>query len=147
MKVILLQDVEKLGKKYEIKEVADGFAMNFLIPKKLAILATPKEIEKIKRKKILEEEKRKKEIEVFKNLAEKIKNLEIFVKEKANPDGKLYGSINQEKIAQLLKEKGFEIDSEKINLKEPIKELGEYEVEIIFLPEIKSKLKLKIEEE
>ncbi len=144
MWVILLQDIDKLGKKGEIKEVKDGFARNFLIPKKLAVLATPTEIRKIQRKKILEEERRKKEIEALKILGQKIKDLEIIIKEKATAEGKLYGSVNQERIVKILKEKGFNIPIEKINLKEPIKEIGDYELEINLLPELKIKIKLKI---
>jgi len=147
MKIILLREVDKLGKKDEVIDVSTGYARNFLIPKKLAILATPQEIKKIQRKKLIEEEKRKKEREELKILAEKIKELEIVIKEKINPAGKLYGSVNKEKIANLLAEKGFDILAEKINLKELIKETGEYEIEINLLPDLKTKIKLKIEAE
>lgn len=147
MKVILLQDVENLGKKGEVKEVADGYARNFLIPKRLAIIATPKELEKLKREKERLEKRKREEEEEMKKLAEKINGLEIVLKERANPEGNLYGSVNQEKIVELLKTKNFNIPIEKIKLDEPIKKIGEYEIEIIFLPEVRAKIKLKVEAE
>lgn len=144
MKVILLQDIEKIGKKDEVKEVADGFARNFLIPKKLAIIATSKELEKLRKRKEQIEKMRKEEEEKIKGLAERIKGLEIVLKEKVNPEGKLYGSVGREKIASLLKENGFGIDENKVDLVEPIKDTGKFEVEINLFPDLKTKIKLKI---
>lgn len=144
MKVILLQDIENLGKKDEIKEVKDGYAINFLLPKKLAILATPAEIKKIQRKKIIEEEKRKKEEEKAKIIAQKIKELELVFKEKVNPEGKLYGSINAEKIVTRLKEKRIVIKEEQMENFEPLKEIGDYEIKIKLLPSLITSLKIKV---
>ncbi len=145
MRVILLQDIDKLGKKHEIKEVADGYARNFLIPKKLAVLATPKELEKLKKRKELEEKIKKEKEKKIKDLAEKIDGLMIVFEEKTTPQGILHGAVDKKTIIKKLKEKGFEIEEDKINLEEPIKKIGKYEIEISFLPEIKSKIKLKIE--
>ncbi|MCX7778902.1 MAG: 50S ribosomal protein L9 [Patescibacteria group bacterium] len=144
MRVILLQDVNHLGKKDEIKEVADGFARNFLLPKKLAILATPHEIEKIERKKTLEEERKKREEKKTQLIAQKIKELELVFKEKVNPEGKLYGSINAERIVTQLKEKDIFIREEQIEKFEPIKTIGDNEIKIRLSLSLTVSLKIKI---
>lgn len=147
MKVILLQDVQNLGKKDEIKEVKDGFARNFLIPRKMAILATGKELEKLKKKKELEEKRRKEKEIMLKDLAEKIKGLLIVFEQKATEEGVLYGAIDRKKISEILKEKGFEVREDQIDLDSPIKKIGEYEIGINFSPDLKSKIKLKVASE
>lgn len=144
MKIILLQNIEKLGKKDEIKDVSPGYARNFLLPKKIVVLAIPTEIKKLQRKKIIEEGKRKKEEEKARFIAEKIKELELVFKEKVNPEGKLYGSINFEKIVAQLKEKNIIIREEQIEKFEPIKETGEYEVKIKLPPSLIISLRIKI---
>jgi len=144
MKVILLQNVEKIGKEGEVKEVADGFARNFLIPKKLAVLATPKELEKLRKIKELEEQRKMKEEERLKELAKEIDGLTLEINEKADEQGTLYGSVDKKTIAALLVEKGFKIDEEKIKLFSHIKKTGEQEVEIELLPQLKAKIKLNI---
>lgn len=144
MKIILIQDVQNMGKKGDIKEIAPGFASNFLIPKKLAILATLKELEKLNKLKELEEQKRKTEEEKLKKMAEKIDDLLLELTEKADEQGTLYGSVDKKRIAGLLAEKGFEIDQEKIKLFSHIKKTGEHQVELELLPHLKAKIKLNI---
>lgn len=144
MKVILLQDVPNLGRKGDVKEVSSGYASNFLIPKKLAILATSKELEKLKRTRELADQKRKAEEEKLQETAKKIDGLAIELSEKADENGTLYGSVDKKKIAALLAEKGFEVAEEKIKLFSHLKKVGEKEVEIEFLPNLKSKIKVII---
>lgn len=144
MKVILLQDIDKLGKKYEIKEVARGYAVNFLIPKKLAVIATPTEIKKIEKEKERERERREKEMEKMKELAKSIEGLKIEVLKEAQKDGTLYGSVTKREIAEKLKEKGFEINEENIGLKEPIKKLGEYKISVNLSSGVTATIKVEV---
>lgn len=128
MKVILTQDVQKIGKAGDIKEVSDGFARNFLLSKKLAVVATP---ETLAQASIILEQKAKKaeaELEKIEHLAEHLEGFELEISAKADEEGNLYGSISANKISQSLKENGFDVDKKFIDLKEPIKEAGDYEV-------------------
>lgn len=133
MKIILLQDVEKLGKKNEIKEVADGYARNFLFPNKLAILATPSEIVKAEEQKKIGAKESEKELAHFQELASQLDGLELEIEDKADEDGNLFGAINAAKIVEKIKAQGFEVEKNQIKITEPIKEVGECEV-LIELP-------------
>lgn len=129
MKVVLLQNVENTGKEGEIKEVANGYARNFLLPKKLAELATEESIKKAEAKKIKGAEKAKTELEEAQKLAEQLEGRELFIKVKEK-DGKLFGSVNEKTIAKTFGEEGLNIDPSNIKLAEPIKEVGEYDAAI-----------------
>jgi len=129
MKVILLQDVENLGKEGEIKEVADGFARNFLLPKKLAEIATNDAMKKAESKKQKKAEEAKTELEEVQRLAEQLEGRELYIKVKEE-EGKLFGSINEKIIAKTLKDEGLNINPENVKLQEPIKEMGEYNAQI-----------------
>ena len=144
MKVILLADVKKLGKKGEIKEVKEGYGRNFLVPSGLARLATRKAIVELEKGKDASSRKATKKRKKSKELAKKISGLEITIKEKSGDDGKLYGSINEKKIVQEIKKRGFDIKSSSIKLAEPIKKLGEYEVPIALDKSSEGKIFLKI---
>lgn len=133
MKIILLQDVEKLGKKNEVKEVADGYARNFLFPNKLAILATQSEIVKAEEQKKIDAQKAEKELAHFQELASQLDGLELEIEDKADDDGNLFGAISVAKIIEKIKEQGFEIEKNQVKITEPIKEVGEREV-LIELP-------------
>lgn len=133
MKVILLQDVEKLGKKNELKEVADGYARNFLIPNKMAILATKSEIARVEEQKKIDAQKSEEELNRFQELASQLDGMELEIKDKTDSDGNLFGGINTTKISEKLKEQGFEVKKTQIKITEPIKEVGESEV-LIELP-------------
>ncbi|MCD5396160.1 MAG: 50S ribosomal protein L9 [Candidatus Pacebacteria bacterium] len=130
MKIILLKDVEKLGKKYEIKEVADGYARNFLIPRGLAKPATEKLIEWAERQKELEEKKAEQELKRIQKLASQLDGQEIEFLVKVGKRGELFEGIGQAKIAKKIKEMGFDIKKSQIALEKPIKELGEFPVKI-----------------
>jgi len=148
MKVVLLQDVKSLGKKDDIVNVSDGYARNFLFPKKLAVEATVGKLNEISDKKSSLENKKKKELEKAKALAEKLNKIEILVKTKAGVNGKLFGSITAKDIADIIKQKHkIEIDKKKIVLDDAIKSLGTQEVEIKVYPEVTAKVKVTVAQE
>lgn len=129
MKVILLQNVDSLGKEGEIKEVADGYARNFLIPQKLAEAATENAVKNAEAKKAKASESAKTELEEAQKLAELLEGRELYIKVKEK-DGKLFGSVNEKTIAKTFKDEGIKIDPANIKLPEPIKEVGEYDASI-----------------
>ena len=131
MKVILLKDVPKVGRRYDIKDVADGYARNFIIKNKLGDMATPKLIEWAQREKgRLSQEKKLHEDLLIKNL-EDLKGVTITLG-KANEQGHLFAGIHKEQLISAIKEATrLEVSAEHIILEKPIKELGEHEVKII----------------
>ncbi|SHJ13273.1 50S ribosomal protein L9 [Lutispora thermophila] len=148
MKVVLLQDVKALGKKDDIVNVSDGYARNFLFPKKLAVEATAGKLNEINDKKSSLENKKRKELEEAKKLAERLNNIEIVIKTKAGVNGKLFGSITAKDIADLIKENHkIEIDKKKIVLEDAIKSLGTHEIEIKVYPEVVAKVKVTVSQE
>jgi len=144
MKVILLKDVEKLGKKNDLKEVADGYARNFLIPNKMVILATKAEIAKMEEQKKIDTQKAEEELVRFQETASKLDGLELEIVAKADDDGNLFGAISAVKIVDKLKEQGFEIEKNQIKITEPIKEIKEYEVLIELPHSLEAKIKVVI---
>ena len=147
MKVILLQDVENLGKKGDIKNVANGYARNFLFPRKLAKLATKEAIEELEKQKELEAKKAEEELKKIQELVSQVDGLEFDLIVKADENGKLYGSINEIEISKILKSKGFEIKKKQIKIPQPIKELGEFPVTILFDHGLEAEIKLIVMEE
>jgi large subunit ribosomal protein L9 len=145
MKVILLQDVKGTGKKDEIIEVSDGFARNCLFKKKLAVEATSTEINAINNKKKAETYHKQEEIKAWMEIANKLRNKEVTCKIKCGENGKVFGSVNSKEIADELNALGFNIDKKQILLKNPIKSVGVCEVELKFLPEVTTKIKVKVE--
>lgn len=148
MKVILTQDIKGVGKKDDIINANDGYARNFLFPKKLAVEANNTNLANLKNKKASESHKKELEKEAAIKLKEKIEKLGLTVKAKVGNNGKIFGSITSKEIAQELKKVyDIEIDKKKINLKEPIKEIGTVIVEIKLYEGITGKLKTIIEAE
>jgi len=147
MKVILLQDIDKLGKKGDIKDVTDGYARNLLIPKKMAILASKSEILKLEEQKKIDGEKAEKELIRFQEIASQIDGFELEISTKAGEGDKLFGAITTAKISEELKKNNFEIEKTQIKLKDPIKEVGEYEIPIELPHNLEAKIKLLIKEE
>ena len=142
MEVILIQDVDRLGKSSSIVKVKDGFARNFLIPNKLAIPLTTENIKKLeqdKQNKLLQSEKVKKLAE---EQVKRLSGLSLTIPVLTLEDDRLYGSISAQDIAAGLKEEGIEIDKNCIILTEPIKNLGIYEVAIRLHPEATAALKV-----
>ena len=147
MKVILLKDVEGLGKKGDIKEATDGHARNFLIPRKLAIIATDKAIKDLSKQKELEAQKAEQELQHIEEIVSQIDGLEIDVPTKVDETGKLYGSINDQKISQIFKDRGFSIKKNQIKILQPIKEIGEHPITITFDHGLEAEIKLIIVDE
>jgi large subunit ribosomal protein L9 len=130
MRVILLKDVEKVGKKFEIKEVKNGYARNFLIPKGLAKLATKEVLEWLEIQKEIQEKKAEQDLKKIQEFASTIDDLEIAISVRTGEEGQLFESINAQKISEKLKEMGFDIKKTQIELPEPIKEIGEFPIKI-----------------
>jgi len=140
MRIILLQDVEDVGKKYEIKDVKDGYARNFLIPKGLAKLATKSALERIEKQKEIEKQKIEEELKEIQKLASSMDGLEVIIPVKIGEEQQLFEKINIQKISEKLKELGFEIKKEQIDLAEPIKELGEFPTKVKFEHNLESEI-------
>ena len=147
MKVILLEDIDKIGKKHEIKKVADGFARNFLFPKGLAKLATEKNLKWLGEQKETENEKTKEELGKFQEVASSLDGLEIPISVKVGEKDQLFETINSQKILDKLKEMGFEIKKTQINLSKPIKELGEFPVKISFDHNLEAEIRVIVTEQ
>jgi large subunit ribosomal protein L9 len=147
MKVILLQDVEDLGKKGDVKNVADGYARNFLFPKKLAMFATEEAIAELEKQKELEAKIAEEELKEVQVIVAQIDGLEFEVVEKIDESGKLYGSINEVRIAKILKDKGFDIKKKQIKIPQPIKETGEFPITILFDHGLEAEIKIIVVEE
>lgn len=130
MRVILLQDIENIGKKYEIKEVKDGYARNFLIPNNLAKLVTKEVLEWLEVQKEIQAKKAEEGLKKAQELASTIDDLELTITVKTGEKNQLFEAINEQKISEKLKEMGFEIKKNQIELKEPLKEIGEFPVKI-----------------
>lgn len=147
MKVIILQDIENIGKKYEIKEVKPGFARNFLIPKNLARLATKQNLKWLENQKAIIEKKAEEDLKMAQEKASKIDGLEVSIAVKLGPKGQFFESINNLKISEKLKSMGFDIKKSKINLQKPIKELGEFPVKINLDHNLEAEIRVIITEE
>ncbi|SFI69569.1 50S ribosomal protein L9 [Thermoflavimicrobium dichotomicum] len=137
MKVILLQDVKGTGKKGEIKEVAEGYARNYLIPRKLAVEATPGNINTLKEQQRIMNIKKEKELERAKELGKKLESVTLKLATKAGEGGRMFGSITAKQISEELKKKHqLSVDKKKILLDEPIRSLGVTKVPVKLHPEV-----------
>jgi large subunit ribosomal protein L9 len=131
MKVILTQDVKKLGLKGELKEVSDGYARNFLLPKNLAVEATAKRIKELDERKVSSDRKKEKEEEQARSIKAQLEGKTINVKAKMGKDGKLYGAVTAQEISDAIKSQlGIDLDKRKVELKENIKHEGEHTVKL-----------------
>ena len=147
MRVILLQDIDKLGEKYEVKEVSDGYARNFLMPKGLAKLATDGNLKLTKIKKEKELKKEKEQLREAQNLAAKIDGREVIISLKTGDKGQLFDSVTGQMISKKLSEMGFEVKKSQIGISKPIKEVGEYPVKIHFEHGLEAEIKVIVGEE
>ena len=144
MKVILLQDVKGSGKKNDVIEVSDGYARNFLIKKGLAEEATAVKINSLNIKKGAEDFHRQEEIKALKEEAKKLNGTQITLKIKCGENGKVFGSVTAKEIADELTALGYSVDKKRVILKDPIKLLGVYAVDVKFLPEVIAKIKVEV---
>ena len=145
MQVILLTDIKNVGKKDQIINANDGYARNFLFPKKLAVEATKDNLLKLQAKKDSKAHQKNLEIEANKQIAQKIESLTLELKVKAGANGKTFGGITSKEVSEALKNKiGIEIDKKKIILKDTIKTLGNYSVDIKFGDGVNAKLQLSV---
>jgi len=147
MRIILLQDIENLGKKYEIKEVKAGYARNFLIPKGLAKQATKNVLKWLEKQKEIEGKKAEEKLKKVQKIASAIDGQEVIIPVKIGEQNQLFESITSQKISEKLKELGFEIKKNQIELITPIKELGEFPIKIKFEYNLESEIKVIIIEE
>jgi len=142
IEVILLQDVDKLGKIRQVVKVKDGFARNFLLPNKLAMPLTAQNLKKIEHQKELKlkaEQERKSKAE---ELAQKLSGKSFTITAQAHEGDKLYGSVTTHEISRILEEEGFAVEKNNILLSEPIKSTGIFDIEIKLHPEVKTKIKV-----
>ena len=145
MRVILCADVKGQGKKDQIVEVSDGYARNFLFPKKLAIPADSKAINDVKNKEAAKQHKVDVEIQQAKDLAKKLESIVVVFEYAAGPDKKLYGSVTAKDIAEELKKKhGIDIDKRKITLAEPIKSFGEFKADVKLYSDVSGKINVLV---
>jgi len=147
MKVILLQDIEKVGKKFEVKEAADGYARNFLFARNLAKKATPKALEWLEMQKELVLKKAEEELKTTQDLASSLDDLEVPIAVKVGEEGQLFESINAQKIAERLKEMGYEVGKGQIKLENPLRETGEFLVKIVLEHNLEAELRIIVTEE
>jgi large subunit ribosomal protein L9 len=129
MKIILIQDVDKLGDRGEVLEVKDGFARNYLIPQNLAIIASKSNMNTLENERKGREKKLKREMDQAKSLAEDISKLNIVIKAKCGEEGKLFGSVTAQDIADAVAEQSkFQVEKKKIEMSEPLKKIGTYTI-------------------
>lgn len=147
MKLILRMDVDKLGKKGEIVNVAPGFGRNFLLPKGLALEANEANLKEIERWKKIEEKKEVKEKEAIEELAARLENTSCTITMKAGDEDKLFGSVAPLHVADALKEQGIEIDKRKIEIEESITKLGVYTVKVKLDKDVEANLKVWVVKE
>ncbi|MBQ2308026.1 MAG: 50S ribosomal protein L9 [Clostridia bacterium] len=137
--------MEGQGKKDQIVEVSDGYARNFLFPKKLAIPADSKAINDVKNKEAAKQHKVDVEIQQAKDLAKKLESIVVVFEYAAGPDKKLYGSVTAKDIAEELKKKhGIDIDKRKITLSEPIKSFGEFKADVKLYSDVSGKINVLV---
>ena len=142
MEVILNEDVQKLGKVGDVVKVKDGFARNYLFPRKLAFVATPANLKRIEKQKELRQAEHDAEVTKAKELAEQLEKVSCTVNVEVNDLDKLYGAITETEIAKALEVEGFQIDKKLIDIEKPIEELGIFEVCIKLHSEVTAKIRL-----
>ena len=147
MRVILLEDVENVGKKYEIKEVKDGYARNFLLPKGLAKKAEKEALQWLANQKEIEAKRAEEDLKKVQEIASAIDDQEVIIPVKVGEEDQLFESITSQKVSEKLKELGFDVKKIQIDLPEPIKELGEFPVKIKFEHNLEAEIKVIITKE
>lgn len=145
MKVILCADIKNVGKKDQVINASDGYARNFLFPKKLAVPADKENMSKLQAQQEAKQYKKNLELEDAKKVAEKINQITLKIKTKSGENGKIFGSITSKEIVQNLEEQfKIVVDKKKVNLKEPIKSLGTTIVELKLFEGVNAKMKVMV---
>ncbi len=148
MKVILLEDVKSLGKKGDVVEVSDGYARNAILPKKLGVEASGKNLNDLKLQNQHKDKVAAENLENARQLAEVVEKTTVEVRLKGGEGGKAFGSVSSKEISQALKEQaGLDIDKKKMHLKENLKNLGSYEVPVKLHPQVTANLTVRVLEE
>lgn len=147
MKVILLEDVKSLGKQGEIVNVSDGYARNMILPRKLGVEATPKNLNDLKLKKANEEKVARENLEAARAFARELENKEVTVTLKVGEGGKIFGSVSSKEISEAARDQlNLEIDKKKLVLPSPIKNLGVTQVPVKLHPKVTGSLKVWVKE-
>ena len=147
MKIILLQDEKKLGKKGDVIEASEGYARNYILPKKIGVEATPKNMNDLKLQKANSEKIAQEQLDAAKTLAAELESKIVIVKIKAGEGGKAFGSVSSKELVAALKEQhNIEIDKKKLQLPENLKNFGSYEVAVKLHPQVTGKLTVKVTE-
>jgi large subunit ribosomal protein L9 len=144
MEVILREHVDNLGRRGEVVKVADGYARNYLLPRKLALLATEGNKKQIDREKVKFDAKEAEEQKVAQAMAARIANVDVEIARKVGETDALYGSVTSSDIAEALARKGFELDRRKLVVQEPIKKLGEFSIPVKLHREVTAQIKLRV---
>jgi len=144
MKVFLKEDVKNLGKMGDVVNVAEGFARNFLLPKKFAVEANTKNLKEFEHNKRIIDDRAAKIKDASKATADKLSALTLKIRAKAGEEEKLFGSVTTMDIAEAFKAEGYDVDKKKILLAEPIKRLGEYTVEVKIHSEVNATVKVQV---
>ena len=145
MKIILQQDEKKLGKKGDIVEVSEGYARNYILPKKIGVEATPANMNDLKLRKANNAKIAQEQLDTAKALAAELESKIVEVKIKAGEGGKTFGSVSAKEISASLKEQyGIEVDKKKLQLPEALKNLGSYEVAVRLHPQVTGKITVKV---
>ena len=148
MQVILLEDVKTLGKQGQIVKVSDGYATNFVLPKKLGVEATPKNLNDLKVQQKRDEKAAAELLAQAQEFGKKVESVTVKVSMKGGEGGKVFGSVSSKEIATAAKQQfGFDIDKKKLQLAEPIKSFGVFEVPVKLHPQVTSKLKVSVTEQ
>ena len=147
MKVILKEDVQNLGQQGDVVEVKPGYARNYLMPQKLAILFTKQQKKSIEEAQIVEKRKLEREKDQLESVLKQVEDLNLSLKMQSEEDNKLFGSVTKLDIVKLLEENGITIDKKYIDLSSPIKTLGEHKVNIVFTKEMSASFTLAVEKE
>lgn len=142
MKVILRQNIDKLGKIGQIVDVKDGYALNYLIPKGFAYVAVKGNVEALEEEKKVVEKRNQQELKAAETLASELEKISVTIPVQVGEEDKIFGSVTTQMIADALKEKGHDIDKRKIEMEEQIKTLGIYNVNIKLHPSVSAKIKV-----
>lgn len=146
MEVILIQDVKALGKKGDVVKVSDGYARNYILPKKLGLEATKQNLNELRLQKAAEAKKQQEILEEAQELGKKLNDITVRVTIKAGEGGKTFGSVSTKEISNAVKEQyGYDFDKKKLQLSEPIKNAGSYTVPVKLHPKVTAQMKVKVE--